>query len=129
MYAYVDPATDKQFSKQDFEKYLNTNVKFTWGAQDGTGDPLILPIKNYLSEWVFEKDFTKSFYSEKGAISHGKFRLQMLTKFIQMPSTPPILLKAPKKYAHMDWAVLAFVFEQYEGKYYLVGVINDKWTI
>jgi hypothetical protein len=32
MYAFVDPKTDKHFSKEDFEKYQPTKTLFTWGA-------------------------------------------------------------------------------------------------
>jgi len=32
-------------------------------------------------------------------------------------------------YAGMDWKSLRLVFEQYEGRWYLVGIINNQWTI
>ena len=68
MYAYVKPKKDKHFTKEDFNKYVATNIKFTWGEKDGTGDPLVLSIKDYLNQWVFKRDF-------------GSSRLAILAKF------------------------------------------------
>ena len=54
MYAFIDTANDKHFSQSDFVKYANTDVKFTWGKRDGTGEPLVLSIRDYLEKWVFK---------------------------------------------------------------------------
>ena len=29
----------------------------------------------------------------------------------------------------MDWRTMRLVFEEYQGKYYLVAIVNDQWTI
>ena len=29
----------------------------------------------------------------------------------------------------MDWKTLRLVFKKYNGKYYLIGIINNEWTI
>ena len=60
MYAFTDPTTVKNFSKSEFEKYVNTNIKFTWGNHDGTGEPLVFSVKDYFENWVFKRDFSKS---------------------------------------------------------------------
>jgi hypothetical protein len=34
-----------------------------------------------------------------------------------------------KKYGGMDWRTLRLVFKERNGKYFLVGVVHDQWTI
>jgi hypothetical protein len=29
----------------------------------------------------------------------------------------------------MDWRVLRLVFDNYQGKRYLVAIVNDQWTV
>ncbi|MFP3367412.1 hypothetical protein R0J93_27600, partial [Pseudoalteromonas sp. SIMBA_148] len=39
MYAYVRPESDKVFSRMQYKQYLSqSNIRFTWGKKDGTGD-------------------------------------------------------------------------------------------
>ncbi|WP_419487063.1 hypothetical protein [Chryseobacterium bernardetii] len=128
MYAFVDPKTDKHFSKEDFEKYQPTKTLFTWGAQDGSGDPYKATINDYLGKWVFSGDFTASQYS------HGKFigggnSLNNLEKIYPNKDFTENYIKGTEKSSEMDWKTLRLVFEEFQGKYYLIAVVNDQWTI
>ena len=29
----------------------------------------------------------------------------------------------------MDWRILRLVFEEYQGKRYLVAIVNEQWTV
>lgn len=45
MYAYVNPKTDKVFSREQYAQYLQqSKIRFTWGELDGTGDLLVTPL-------------------------------------------------------------------------------------
>lgn len=127
MYAYLNPE-NKTFSKADFEKYINTNVKFTWGSKDGTGEPLILPIKDYLAKWVFKRDFTSSIYTFNKFQGHGN-SLNNLREIYPKQNFTENYIPGTEKYSDMDWNSLRFVFEEHQGNYYLIAVVNDEWTI
>jgi hypothetical protein len=60
MYAFVNPDEDKVFSRTEFIKYLPTKIIFTWGAMDGSGDLYKATLNNYLSQWVYSKDFANA---------------------------------------------------------------------
>ncbi|NIF04492.1 hypothetical protein F3J23_03475 [Chryseobacterium sp. Tr-659] len=128
MYAYVDPKEDKHFSKADFEKYQPTKTLFTWGAHDGSGDPYKATINDYLSQWVFSKDFTASQYSLNKFIGGGN-SLNNLPKVYPNNDFTENYIKGTEKYGGMDWKTVRFVFEEFQGKYYLIAVVNDQWTI
>ncbi|MFP3597394.1 hypothetical protein [Chryseobacterium sp. SIMBA_029] len=38
-------------------------------------------------------------------------------------------IKGTEKNGEMDWKTIRFVFDEFQGKYYLIAVINDQWTI
>lgn len=128
MYAFVNLKEDKHFSKADFEKYQPTKTLFTWGAQDGSGDPYKATINDYLGKWVFSKDFTTSQYSLNKFIGGGN-SLNNLQEIYPKHDFTENYIKGTEKYGEMDWKTLRFVFEEFQGKYYLIAVVNDQWTI
>lgn len=128
MYAFVDTKGDKHFSKADFEKYQPTKTLFTWGAHDGSGDPYKATINEYLGKWVFSKDFTASQYSLNKFIGGGN-SLNNLQEIYPKDDFTENYIKGTEKYGEMDWKTVRFVFEEFQGKYYLIAVINDQWTI
>lgn len=128
MYAFVDPKKDKHFSKAEFEKYQPTKTLFTWGEMDGSGDPYKATINDYLGKWVFSGDFTTSQYSQGKFIGGGN-SLNNLEKIYPHKDFTENYIKGTEKTSEMDWKTLRFVFEEFQGKYYLIAVVNDQWTI
>ncbi|CAM3003379.1 hypothetical protein DRF59_17495 [Chryseobacterium flavum] len=128
MYAFVDLKGDKHFSKADFEKFQPTKTLFTWGAKDGSGDPYKTTINDYLQKWVFSGDFTASQYSVNKFIAGGN-SLNNLKESYPAASFTENYIKGSEKNSEMDWKTLRLVFEEFQGKYYLIAVVNDQWTI
>lgn len=127
MYGYIQPKRDKLLTKEEFIKYIPTNIKFTWAEKDGTGDKLVLSLKDYLNTWVYVKDFTKSDYSENSIKAVGNSINNMKDIYPNSTFTENYL-DGSEEYGGMDWNSLRFVFEELNGIYYLVAVINDQWT-
>lgn len=128
MYGYVQPKKDKIFTKEDFLKYIGTDIKFTWGEKDGTGDLLQMSLKNYLEKWVFVKDFTTAEVLTDETENNGNMMNNLKDIYPNSIFTENFI-KGSKEYAEMDWKSLRLVFEQYEGQLFLVGIINNQWTI
>lgn len=128
MYAFINPKEDKHFSKSEFEKLQPTKTIFTWGAHDGSGDLYKATINDYLDKWVFSKDFTAAQFSLDKAQGTGN-SLNNLEKIYPKHSFTENYTKGTEKNSEMDWKTLRFVFEEFQGKYYLVAVVNDQWTI
>lgn len=130
MYAYVRPESDKVFSREQFDTYLKqSRIKFTWGQTDGKGDLYITPLPDYLTSWVKAKDFDdiKATYNSFQGSGNSINNLQETypnADFVEFynPGFNP-------EYQGMDWRALRLVFEEYQGKYYLIALINDQWTV
>ncbi|MEN6670277.1 hypothetical protein AAJP47_07870 [Psychrobacter sp. B38] len=129
MYAYVRPETDKVFSREQYAQYLQqSKVRFTWGEKDGTGDPLIEPLPTYLDTWVNAAKYNNA------RISFNEFKINgnsinNLKKIYPDSNVVEFYYKGSDRYDGMDWRVLRLVFNEYQGKRYLVAIINDQWTV
>lgn len=127
MYAYVSDE-DKVFTADDFKKYAGSPVKFTWGKTDGEGKNLILSLPEYLRTWVYRRNFADSKLSINTFQGSGNSKNNLKKKYPGADFTENYI-SGSEKYSGMDWNSLRLVFEKFKGKYYLVGVINDQWTI
>lgn len=129
MYAYVDPQTDKMFSRAQFEQYLKASrIKFTWGQKDGTGDIYITPLPNYLKVWVDGNKYKAIAPTLNTFQGYGN-SLNNLTEIYPNANFVEFYYSGSEQYDGMDWRALRLVFEEYKGKRYLVAIVNDQWTI
>ncbi|MCJ8154913.1 hypothetical protein MKJ01_14175 [Chryseobacterium sp. SSA4.19] len=128
MYAFVNPAEDKIFSRDEFIRYQPTKTIFTWGAMDGSGDLYKATLNDYLNKWVYSKDFATAQVSLNEFQGSGN-SLNNLTKIYPKADFTENFIKGSEGNPEMDWKCLRLVFEEFKGKYYLVGIVNDQWTI
>lgn len=128
MYAFISLEEDKVFSKPDFLKYQPTETIFIWGAMDGSGELYQATINEYLTNWVYSKDFaaTKVSFNE---FQGGGNSLNNLKKIYPNADFTENYIKGSGHDAETDWKCLRLVFDEFQGTYYLVGIINDQWTI
>ncbi|WP_417431234.1 hypothetical protein [Halpernia sp.] len=128
MYLTVLPKTDQLFSRQEFLENLNSKKVFVWGEQDGTGNLYKSTLKNYLDEWAFSGDYSTASISENKFEKSGN-SLNNLEEIYPEGKIMVNYLKGTDENPDFTWSNLIFVFEKYEGKNYLVAIINDRWTI
>ena len=128
MYAYVRPESDKVFSRMQYKQYLSqSNIRFTWGKKDGTGDLLITTLPTYLDTWVNGKTFDNVAIRINESTNNGN-SINNLKEIYPQSEVIEFYYNGTEAYAGMDWRVLRLVFDEYQGKRYLIAVINDQWT-
>ncbi|AAZ18941.1 hypothetical protein Psyc_1090 [Psychrobacter arcticus 273-4] len=129
MYAYVRTDTDKVFSREQYAQYLQqSKIRFTWGEKDGTGEALVVPLPEYLRTWIDAKKYNNSairineFHQTAGMINN-------LRDIYPNSDVVEFHDKGSEEYDGMDWRIMRLVFDNYQGKRYLVAIINDRWTV
>lgn len=127
MYSFVSD-NDKSFSKVDFEKYIQTDEKFTFGHKDGSGAIYTVSLKDYLTNWVFKKDFSHAKINYDNFEGKGNSLNNIKEKY---PNAVIVenYLAGTVEYSYMDWNSLIFVFEKIENQYYLVAIVDNQWTV
>lgn len=129
MYAYVQPESDKVFSRAQFSQYLTeSKIKFTWGELDGTGDLLVIPLPKYLDTWVDSNKFNEATISVNELKPTGNM-INNVKDIYPKSDFVDFYYKGSDEYAGIDWRFLRLVFDEYQGKRYLVAIINDQWTV
>ena len=129
MYAYVRPETDKVFSREQFAQYLQqSKIRFTWGDLDGTGELLVTPLPTYLATWVDAKKFNDARIKINDFESRGNM-INNVKDIYPKSDVVDFYYKGTDEYDGMDWRGMRLVFDDYQGKRYLVAIINDQWTV
>lgn len=129
-YAYIDTTSDQKFTNSTYNQAVKSTKKRIWGSFDGTGDPMRMKFKEYFKSFVYDVDFLNA---EKTTLntksSHGNDLDNLKDIYPGCVYTESYFSGFDEKYGGMDWRALRLVYKEYEGKYYLVAVIHDEWTI
>ncbi len=125
-YAYIDTINNIRLNAENFKEGIKTNKKFTWGYSDGSGDPIQLTIPDYFKKFVYNKDFLnveKSSVDKMIGSGNSLNNLEVIYPHAHFTESFD-----PGSH-EMAWSVLRLVFKKESGKFYLVGVVHDQWTI
>lgn len=131
-YAFVDTVHDVVLNSAKFSEELNKSPqkKILWGEYDGTGDPISLTFNEYMEKFVYPVDFLKpENFKVNEFIGSGNTINNLKDVYKECDFTESHFSGFEKKFDGMDWRSLRLVFKMDDGKYYLVGVVSDQWTI
>lgn len=128
-YGFIGSGT-QTLSANDFTGLLSSGKQITWGYFDGSGDPIILTAKQYIEKFIYTADFLNA---EKSAIDQfigsGNSLNNLREKYPGSRFAEYYFSGFDKKYDGMDWTCLRLVFTEANGKYYLIAIVHDQWTI
>lgn len=130
-YATVDFNSDKQFTREEFIDLVtkDRDKKIVWGSYDGSGDPINLTPEEYFQKFVYDANFVNpEKYAVDNFIRKGN-SINNLKSIYAGSNFTESNFSGSKKNSGIDWKSVRLVFKQINGKYYLVGVVHDQWTI
>ncbi|MEA1953989.1 MAG: hypothetical protein U9O24_06320 [Campylobacterota bacterium] len=114
---------EQHYDAKSFLKSLNEDKKILWGKTYAKGEP----INKSLKEWVNDA------HREMSTIS----KIEPLKAFKGFPTAGYSGLKAYEVYwineesksSRYDWLGLVVLVAENQGKWYVVGLMRDRWTI
>jgi hypothetical protein len=122
--------SDLVFTPDELKTAPALSRSFTWGVQDGSGEPIDLGFGQYFEKFVYDHDYlTAEQKSVNNPIGSGNM-INNVSEFY--PGATILEYHFPgfdPQYGGMDWASLKLVLEKYNDEWYLVGVVHDGWTI
>jgi hypothetical protein len=128
-YTYVE--YDHQvFMSDELPELIGSDEIFLWGYYDGTGDPIELTFDDYYEAFVYSADFANP---EEMAVDEELGWSSMINNIADFyPGSSFVeyhFSGFEEEYGGMDWASLRLVFIEENGTWFLVGIVNDQWTI
>jgi hypothetical protein len=138
-YSFVDREEDVVLHRSALLEIPFVDTLYVWGREDGTGDAIEETPKTFIEERLLDRDFRDA---ERGA------RNQTLGSGNTVNNLPEVFHDAPRgqepdqeiafieyhdagteAFGGMDWASLRIVFERVDGRWYVIGLVRDQWTI
>ncbi|WP_025690362.1 stalk domain-containing protein [Paenibacillus zanthoxyli] len=129
-YGYVDTAKDIVRSRSEIAAAGADGTVRTWGAYDGTGDPIKLTFAQYYDKFIYSADFADA--PEMGynqTIGTGNSLNNARNVYPDAILVEYHYDGFDPQYDGMDWQSLRLVFVKEGGQWMLVGIIHDQWTI
>lgn len=129
-YTYVSPEQDVVFNVNAVKNFFNNLEHYLWGNFDGTGEEIFLTPGEYYEKFIYPADFInaeKIGYNE--VLSFGNMLENQFEVYQKAIVVEYYFSGFNPDYAGLDWRSLRLVFEEYEGNWKLVGLINNQWTI
>jgi len=135
-YTYVRPLqgapgeADLVFGPTQLRGLWNDPTVYHWGIYDGSGEPIDLIFRDYYERFVYDVDFARpDVVGFNETIGQGN-SINNIAEVYPIAVTIEYHFEGfDPDYAGMDWRSLRLVMEEYEGVWYLVGIVHDEWTI
>ena len=129
-YSTVDLDSNLNFTASQIKNLAQDETVYTWGFEDGRGDPIQMTFAQYFERYVYDRDYTQVPQIGIDRIMTGGNALENLPdaypgcRFVDFsfPSADPVN-------DGLDWTSLKLVFLPEGEHWYLVGVVHGEWTI
>jgi hypothetical protein len=127
-YAFVDLEQDRVLSPREVSNLLRDRRRYTWGAEDGTGDPLTLTGAQYFRRFIYDRDFARApRTSVNEPLGQGNTRNNGAEVY---PEAVVIEYHFPPSAEDAyGWRSLRLVFTRIDDAWYLRGLIHDAPTV
>ncbi len=129
-YTCVSLESDVVFNKEEIKNFFKDQAIHLWGHYDGSGNEIKLTPSEYYEKFIYSEDFVNA---EKVGYNEVLSSGNMLENQFEVYENPIVVeyyfSGFNPDYAGIDWRSLRLVFEEYEGSWKLVGIINNQWTI
>jgi hypothetical protein len=121
---------DLVFSAGQVSLLMDDATVYHWGVYDGSGDPIDLAFQDYYEEFAYGVDFARpDVVGFDQVVGQGNSINNIATAYPNGVMVEYHFEGFDPQFAGMDWRSLRLVFEEQAGTWYLVGIIQDQWTI
>ena len=127
-YSYINK-TDLIFDANQVKNLMTDKIIYNWGNYDGSGEPIKMDFVKYFRRFIYDKDFAIIKSVQYNDFSNHGTSINNIKEFYPNAKSVHFFYPPSKSGNNMDWAILRLIFELQGGKYYLVGLVHDQWTI
>jgi len=129
-YGYINVKTDLLFTEKQLPDLFADSKIYTWGAYDGSGDPINLTFSEYYNEFIYDYDYLNAdTIGNNHIVGHGNSLINIEEAYPDSVFVEFYFPGFEEEYAGMDWSSLRLIFQEKYDLRYLVGIVHDQWTI
>lgn len=129
-YGYIDTINVHPLSVDELNFYYAKDDLLFFGFADGSGDSINMNLKTYLQTYVQTPNYLTSNDISLNQFHQSGNELVNMDKVFEGADFIEYYFGGfDKQYEGMDWKALRLVWEKYEDKWYLVGIVRACWTI
>lgn len=127
-YSSVEPH-DMCFSAEEVAAFGSDSRSYFWGYMDGSGASLTMTPQEYFARYVFNVDYTQApLFAVDRVMSYGNAVENVADAYPDGTFAEFYYDGLDPVNEGFDWCTLKLVFEAWEGRLMLVGVIHGEWT-
>lgn len=121
---------DMVFSPEETAAFGSDTRGYMWGYSDGPGEPMTMTANDYFNTFVFNADFTQAPLLAVNRVQvYGNAVENVADAYPEGSFVEFYYDGLDPANEGFDWCALKLVFEPYQGRLMLVGVIHSQWTI
>jgi hypothetical protein len=127
-YSYIDTTKTLRFSNKMLSEAATGKKMLKWGEYDATGEAIQLTVADYFAQFIQHKPFATA---DSILVNRSMAAGNMINNISQVFTGTEFVeyyCKGSDEYAGMDWGALRLIFRKKGDKFYLVGVVSDRWT-
>ena len=129
-YSTVDTASDLVLSSSQIGSAALNTETYTWGSEDGSGEPIRLTINDYMSQYVYDATYTLApRIGINEIIQSGNARENVSDFYSNAQFVDFNFPGLDPAENGLDWCSLKVVITTEEDSFKLVGLIHSEWTI
>ncbi len=124
--------SDLVFTKQQLKNIFEDKKLYIWGTQDGSGLPINMTFTEYYGRYIYSHNFINTQKIQYNKVTNrGSIQNNINDIY---PNAITVSFLSPEseldpKYGKLDAKTINLIFEKKYNTWYLVGIINDQWTI
>ena len=129
-YSTVSPDCDRVLLPQQVALLGEDETVYTWGIEDGVGEPIQLTGAEYFARYVYNADYAAA--PEQGVdevLMQGNALENVDTAYPEGRFVEYHFPGLDTRMEGYDWCSLKLVFEPCQGDWYLVGLVHSEWTV
>lgn len=107
---------------------LTNPTVYTWGTEDGTGDPINKNGLDYFNRYVMNKDYTNPDQIVYNSIVLRGSMINNIQSFYPNAVFVEYFVDGTPTYGGLDWGSLYIIYEQHNNNWYIVGIVHGEWT-
>ncbi|MBI1762606.1 MAG: hypothetical protein HYR56_14325 [Acidobacteria bacterium] len=129
-YGHVLVERERRLTRQQVARLFTDRRCNAWGEDDVTGETIKLNGLQYVARRVYDRDFLRApqvFYNQ--VVFGGTTMPNNVAEVYPRAVFMTFHFSNTEETGAQDWTSLCLGFEEHDGKWYLVAVIHNVWTI